>query len=538
MNTLFRTFLFVLIAIMNTGALYGQAPQRFNYQAVLRNNAGEPIASQGVTVNISILQGSIDGTEVFSETHNTETNEFGLINLQIGSVQSLNVVDWKSDEYFLQLTVDDVFMGVTQLLSVPFAMHAKTAETVTGEIDFTETDPVFQASSAAGIGTSDITNWDEAHSWGDHEGLYREAEWTPSWDDVSEKPEFADVAISGSYDDLEDKPLLFDGDYNSLSNLPDLFDGQYSSLTGTPVIPADITDLTDDDDLLFDGDYNSLDNLPVLNIENWNEAHAWGDHSEEGYLTGYTVTEADVTAHQEALLINENQITDLGNYIETETDPTYAATFNITNPSDGDLLRYNATSERWEKYTPDYAAGDHVHDTATDETNGFMSASDKTKLDDLQNVNIIAGPGITITGSYPDITITTTEPTYSIGLNEELGGYVFYVTPDGKHGLVAATQDQDDSSNWGRAKDAIINPDNHDDAGKKFTDWRLPTMYELNLMYQQRAEIGGFSTANYWSSSTSGLEDAHALALSFFSGNIQHRVKNTSQQSIRAVRSF
>ena len=45
----------------------------------------------------------------------------------------------------------------SQLLSVPYALHAKTAETVTG--DLTETDPVFGASLASEITGTDTTNW-------------------------------------------------------------------------------------------------------------------------------------------------------------------------------------------------------------------------------------------------------------------------------------------------------------------------------------------------------------------------------------------
>jgi hypothetical protein len=73
-------------------------------------------------------------------------------------------------------------------------------------------------------------------------------------------------------------------------------------------------------------------------------------------------------------------------------------------------------------------------------------------------------------------------PTYTIGLNADLGGYVFYVTPDGKHGLVAATQDQSSTITWYDAQDNISNPANHNANGKKFTDWRMPTKYELSLI--------------------------------------------------------
>lgn len=55
-------------------------------------------------------------------------------------------------------------------------------------------------------------------------------------------------------------------------------------------------------------------------VGNWNTAYSWGDHSTQGYITGYTVTQGDVTQHQAALSITESQISDLGNYLTTETN--------------------------------------------------------------------------------------------------------------------------------------------------------------------------------------------------------------------------
>jgi hypothetical protein len=66
--------------------------------------------------------------------------------------------------YFLKTETDPAggnnftITGTSQLLSVPYALHAKTAETISGEI--TETDPVFRNSEAVNITEADITNLD------------------------------------------------------------------------------------------------------------------------------------------------------------------------------------------------------------------------------------------------------------------------------------------------------------------------------------------------------------------------------------------
>lgn len=51
---------------------------------------------------------------------------------------------------------------------------------------------------------------------------------------ILNKPNLSAVATSGSYNDLEDKPQLFDGSYNSLTDKPELFDGDYNSLSNKP----------------------------------------------------------------------------------------------------------------------------------------------------------------------------------------------------------------------------------------------------------------------------------------------------------------
>lgn len=110
---------------------FGQTPEMFKYQAVLRDASGNILANQSKTVVIDILQTSPSGTSVFTESHSVTTTAQGLINLNIGSVENLSGINWGSDEYFIQIKVDGTIMGTSQLLSVPYALYAKTAESVT-----------------------------------------------------------------------------------------------------------------------------------------------------------------------------------------------------------------------------------------------------------------------------------------------------------------------------------------------------------------------------------------------------------------------
>ncbi|MFD3407599.1 hypothetical protein SKC37_02930 [Aquirufa sp. HETE-83D] len=95
--------------------------------------------------------------------------------------------------------------------------------------------------------------------------------------------------------------------------------------------------------------------------------------------------------------------------------------------------------------------------------------------------NVLTSNGTTWVSSTP-VTSNASSNTYSIGLNPDLGGVVFYLTPDNKHGLVVEEIDQCNACSFLEAENAISNPSNHSTNGKKFTDWRLPTIYELPVI--------------------------------------------------------
>ena len=159
--------LFILIAtVMLVASVFAQAPQKMSYQAVIRNSSDALVRNTQVGMQISILQGSANGAAVYTETQRPTTNANGLVSIEIGvgTVVSgdFTTIDWANGTYFIKTETDPAggtsytIAGVSQLLSVPYALHAKTAETVTGGI--TETDPTFTGSQAANITATDITN--------------------------------------------------------------------------------------------------------------------------------------------------------------------------------------------------------------------------------------------------------------------------------------------------------------------------------------------------------------------------------------------
>ncbi|MCD4730860.1 MAG: hypothetical protein K8R74_09690, partial [Bacteroidales bacterium] len=136
-----KSLLSTLILFLLTTLIIAQVPQAFKYQAVARNNSGDILANQNVSFQISILQGSAGGTIVFTEIHDVFTNDFGLVNLEIGNespvVGTLDGINWASGPYFLQIEMDEngsnnyQFMGTSQLLSVPYAQYAEHSSDAT-----------------------------------------------------------------------------------------------------------------------------------------------------------------------------------------------------------------------------------------------------------------------------------------------------------------------------------------------------------------------------------------------------------------------
>ena len=127
-----------LIFIVNYLTALSQGPESFEYQAVVRNSTGEIVATKSVSVQFSILKGSISGETIYSERHKVTTSESGLISLSIGNGTEtegdIKTVSWASDSYFLKVEIDDsggiAFrdIGTTQLLVISEVLRPQRAK--------------------------------------------------------------------------------------------------------------------------------------------------------------------------------------------------------------------------------------------------------------------------------------------------------------------------------------------------------------------------------------------------------------------------
>ncbi len=155
----------ILAVVLLTASVFlpqqagAQSPEKMSYQAVVRDASDNLVTNQSVGMQISILQGSANGTAVYVETQTPGTNANGLVSIEIGNGTvvsgDFSTIDWANGTYYIKTETDPAgginytITGTSQLLSVPYALHAKTVTS------FSESDPKIGT-----ITTNYLSKWD------------------------------------------------------------------------------------------------------------------------------------------------------------------------------------------------------------------------------------------------------------------------------------------------------------------------------------------------------------------------------------------
>ena len=193
-----RSVFFTLLSFISTSG-FAQFPDLISYQTIIRNSNNELVANTSIGVLISILSGSEANVLWYQEEHTVKTNINGLAYIIIGKGSihngTMSGIDWSKGPFYIKSETDPqggnnyTLVVVSQMLSVPYAIFAKSAENVTGPIteldpqfnasiskgihavdtaawnrklsNYTETDPLFYASISSGITAADTTNWNK-----------------------------------------------------------------------------------------------------------------------------------------------------------------------------------------------------------------------------------------------------------------------------------------------------------------------------------------------------------------------------------------
>src|SRR5688572_7099644 len=138
-----KKLLAVTTILLISNFITAQVPQAINYQAVARTADGVIIPTQNISVRFSILDVSITGTTLYSETHTVTTNSYGLFTLAIGRgtpvTSTFPSINWASGtDKFLKVEIAPAggsnyqLQGTTQLLSVPYALYSEKTRLLAG----------------------------------------------------------------------------------------------------------------------------------------------------------------------------------------------------------------------------------------------------------------------------------------------------------------------------------------------------------------------------------------------------------------------
>lgn len=544
--------LFLAVGIfLSTGISLAQTPELINYQAVVRNASGASVTSVLVGVRVSVLTGSATGPEVYSETHTPTTNDYGLMNIKIGNGTpvsgDISTIDWGANTYFLKVEVDPTggtaysINSVSQLVSVPYALHAKTADVATSDAD---TDPANEYNTSAGLVGTNLELADGGGTLSvDLSSLIDDADADPANELISS------ATLAGTTLNIVDAGGTTSVDLSSLQDGVDDADADpanelitSASLVGTNL---NITDA---------GGTTTVDLNALVNDA---DASTTNELNTSASLAGTTLSITDaggaITVDLSSLVNDAdadpaNELITSANLVGTNlniTDAGGTTTVDLSSLQDG------------------------VDDADADAANELITSASVVGTD-----LVIVEGGATTTVDMSGLSSGGTR--YYVG-QQLFGGTIIWVDSTGLHGLVAANSDVGGAQFWdgfdgvsnetnfggvnydaSDVTDGSVNTTNivahwgtsqtyaartaQEYTGGGFTDWYLPSIYELRLMMmcthipQMGFTVNDF-TKRYWSS-TEPIADGSQAAAYRIDGSTSFFDSQISNGFVRPVRKF
>ena len=308
-----KKFFTMMIMVLTVAVAMAQAPEKFSYQAIVRNASNALVTNASVSVRVSILQGSVTGNLVYMEMHTVPTNANGLLTLEIGggTVQqgSFAGINWANGPFFLKTEIDPAggsnynVTSTQQLMSVPYALYSKEAGNgFSGDYnDLTNTPQIPQ-------NVSELTN----------DAGYITMDSVPTI--PTNVSAFAnDAGYLTDYTETDPQFNAWDKDYNDLINTPEIptvpnnvsafvNDAGYITMDSVPTIPTNVSAFAND------AGYITMDSVPTI------PTNVSAFANDAGYLTGYTETDPEFTAW-------DKNYNDLINTPEIPTVPNNVSTF-------------------------------------------------------------------------------------------------------------------------------------------------------------------------------------------------------------------
>jgi len=489
-----RKLITILAAVVLTAGVFAQTPEKLSYQAVIRNNSNQLVTNQTVGIQISILQGSSSGSPVYVETQSSTTNVNGLLTIEIGSgsVVSGNFsnIDWANGPYFIKTETDPTggvtytITGTSQILSVPFALYAKTSgsslpgpkgdtgvqgiqgiQGIKGDkgeqglqgIQGPKGDTGIQGIQGLkgdqgdpGVDIDDaqtLTNktWSSSKINNELTGKVNITDaFDGTWSSLSGKPTFATVATSGSYTDLTNKPTI-PTTTSALTN-----DAGFLTTESEPAFNASLAKKITAVDTNkwnaksnFSGSYNDLTNKPTLFNGQWSSLTGTPTT-----LAGYGITDAfngtwsslsgkptfatvatsgsyNDLSNKPTIPTTTSALTNDAGFLTTESDPLFNASVakKITTV---DTNKWNAKSNFSGSYTdltnkPTLFNGQWNSLTGTPTTLAGYGITDAFNGTWTSLTGKPTFATVATTGSYTDLSNKPTIPTTTSALTNDAG---------------------------------------------------------------------------------------------------------------------
>ena len=162
-NRQLRILIFWSLQLITLG-IFAQSPSLINYQGAARLADGTPLDNRTISIKFDLREGSSSGSIVATETQTVQTNQLGLFTTQIGKNTNISAINWQSNTMFLQVGIDTsagagfTDLGVQQMISVPYAMHANTVpSSYTNNILTIGTNTYAMSPTVAVVPTTSIT---------------------------------------------------------------------------------------------------------------------------------------------------------------------------------------------------------------------------------------------------------------------------------------------------------------------------------------------------------------------------------------------
>jgi len=332
--------------------------------------AGKPIQAAGVTGTsgqvLSSTGATIEWVTPFDGNYNTLSNKPTIPSAQVSS-------DWDATSGISVILNKPVVPKQPSITIASAGTPSLSYNTANGEFtytppdlssyltSYTETDPVYSASAAAGVTITKIGNWDTAFGWGNH----------------------ASAGYLTSY--TETDPVFTASPAGSITT-QNKTNWNTAYGWGNHATEGYLTSYTETDPVYL---ASAAAGVTTQLVSNWNTAYTWGDHGVVGYLTD----------------LSSSSVASLSDVV-------------ITGAGNGQLLQYNGTN--WVNFTPTYISSYTETDTLESVTG--RGASTNTPCTFL---NVTVSGNLNVLGTTTQNNVTTLNVTNNeivINENQASGG--------------------------------------------------------------------------------------------------------------------